>query len=769
MAEKSFTDKQREIVARKMGFEGPMDMFDSYLKSSPADARKYGLITETFMAKGGMAKKKQKRQKYAEGGSVADLYTQTLGRAPDAAGLAYWQSQFGSTVDPAEAAAFKAASAPELQTKTVEDLYQGILSRPSETAGASYWKEQFGPTIDANEVAAFNAAAQAELNAKKTTTTTPPTTTAAPTTKTGPTAPAPAQVTAAQVQENAQQFIDTQLAPDAATQATAERARTFTAAAPEALPAAKIGTVTAAEAVQGQTTALKPTVGTLGAASLVDAAQAVPTDTAVAALKAAEGKATQIGAAPVRTAGAAELVTGPATDQARIEAELAKNVAAQGTVTEEMTVQGQLNKLLADFEAKNPPAWAASSMRQANAILSARGVGASSIAGQAIIQATLEAATPIAAADAQTQAQMGLQNLSNRQQIAVLSAQQRATFLGQEFDQAFQTRVINAAKVSDAANQTFNAEVQITLENARLTQTMDMANLSNRQAMTMATAAQIANLETANLTNRQQSRVLNAQAFLQMDMANLANIQQTELFKTQANIQTILSDTAQLNAAAQFNATSENQTNQFFAQLIAQADQFNVAQMNGMGQFNADQTNAVSKFNTEAQNLRDQFNAQNRLVIDQSNAQWRREIATANTAALNRANEFNATKAQEITMVTYNNQWQQFRDELEYSWRSAENTADRLNRVAISEIQSNASILTATMSRDAELTKTIASSAGKILGGVDVGGVAKGALDLLIKGGASVYDAGVGIYDTLFGGGSESTTQYRESSYLLED
>ena len=699
MAEKTFTEKQREIVARKMGFEGPMDMFDSYLKSSPADARRYGLITENFMAKGGMVKKKQKVRKMAEGGL------------------------------------------------TVEKLYGDILGRSSDAPGAAYWTERFGSEIDASEIAAFNAAAQAELNARKTTT-------PAPSSPAAPAAPAPAQVTAAQVQETPQQIINTQLAPTAATQATAVQAPIFTAAAPEALPAAKIGTVTAAEAVQGQTAALKPTVGELGAASLVDAAQAVPTDTAVAGLPAAQGTATQIAAAPVRTVGAGELVAGTTVDQARIEAELAKNVAAQGTVTEEMTVQGQLNKLLADFEAQNPPAWAASSMRQANAILSARGIGASSIAGQAIIQATLEAATPIAAADAQTQAQMGLQNLSNRQQIAVLSAQQRAAFLGQEFDQSFQTRVINAAKVSDAANQSFNAEVQVTLENARLTQTMDMANLSNRQAMTMATAAQIANLETANLTNRQQARVLNAQAFLQMDMANLANIQQTELFKTQANIQTILSDTAQLNAAAQFNAVSENQTNQFFAQLIAQADQFNVAQMNGMGQFNADQTNAVSKFNTEAQNLRDQFNAQNRLVIDQSNAQWRREIATANTAALNRANEFNATKAQEITMVSYNNQWQQFRDELEYSWRSAENTADRLNRVAISEIQSNASILTATMNRDAELTKTIASSAGKILGGVDVGGLAKTGLDLLIKGGASVYDAGVGIYDTLFGGPS---------------
>ena len=61
MAEKTFTEKQREIVARKMGYEGPMSMFDKYLQSTPADAQKYGLITEKFMAKGGMVSKEPRK------------------------------------------------------------------------------------------------------------------------------------------------------------------------------------------------------------------------------------------------------------------------------------------------------------------------------------------------------------------------------------------------------------------------------------------------------------------------------------------------------------------------------------------------------------------------------------------------------------------------------------------------------------------------------------------------------------------------------------
>ena len=46
------------------------------------------------------------------------------------------------------------------------------------------------------------------------------------------------------------------------------------------------------------------------------------------------------------------------------------------------------------------PAWAAGALRKANAAMSARGLGNSSMAAAAIIQATLESAIPIAQQDA---------------------------------------------------------------------------------------------------------------------------------------------------------------------------------------------------------------------------------------------------------------------------------------------------------------------------------------------------------------------------------
>ena len=91
------------------------------------------------------------------------------------------------------------------------------------------------------------------------------------------------------------------------------------------------------------------------------------------------------------------------------------------------------------------------------------------MAGQAIIQATLESALPLAQADASIFAQFEVQNLSNRQQRSMLSAQQRASFLGLDFDQGFQTRVQNAGRISDIANLNFTADQQIQLENSRVT------------------------------------------------------------------------------------------------------------------------------------------------------------------------------------------------------------------------------------------------------------------------------------------------------------
>lgn len=295
-----------------------------------------------------------------------------------------------------------------------------------------------------------------------------------------------------------------------------------------------VGDVGADAAISGTTLATAAPVSP--AAQLITQQAAPQVATAVADLQAAQVQApTQITAAQQDASavsglqaaqGAASVLTNPVQRQIQT-GELvseAANAQTAATFTEQIeaataqpstqaTVQGQLEQLYTNFNIANPPAWASGAIRTATQRMAQRGLGASSLAGQAIVQATLEAAIPIAQADAAIISQFERDNLSNRQQRAMLSAQQRAAFIGQEFDQTFQSRVQNSARIGDIANQNFTAEQQVALENSRNVQTVNLANLNNRQAVTLAEASALANLDQANLNNRQQAAVQSAQNF----------------------------------------------------------------------------------------------------------------------------------------------------------------------------------------------------------------------------------------------------------------
>ena len=467
-------------------------------------------------------------------------------------------------------------------------------------------------------------------------------------------------------------------------------ATTTTAQPVQETQAAQAQATQAAPAVTAALQATQAAQGTVDPRAEVVAAQ--QTTSAVGNLQEAQGNAILMDNPQQREIQQGELISGNTVDATKVAQATAQIQAAEATPSTQATVQGQLAQLTDNFDASNPPAWAAGSLRAATAQMAARGLGASSLAGQAIVQATLEAALPIAQADANVRAQFEQQNLTNRQQAAMIAAEQRARFLNLEFDQEFQARVQNAAKISDVANMNFTAEQQVALENSRIANSMNLQNLSNSQAMVMAEAAALSQLDTANLNNRQQAAVQNAQSFLQMDLANLTNQQQTEVFKAQQRIQSMFNDQAAENAARQFNATSENQVNQFFANLASQTAQFNAAQMNAQAQYNAGQANTVERFNAELNDQRDRFNATNQLAIAQNNAVWRREIATADTAAVNRANEINATAILDISKQAYDNMWNYYADTMEWAWTSADNSQERLNKLAVAKINAESSM-----------------------------------------------------------------------------
>ena len=513
-----------------------------------------------------------------------------------------------------------------------------------------------------------------------------------------------------------------QLTPQANVQEAAKVTEVTQADTADKIEATTYDATKSAEAVKKETDALEAAQGEVSEEAKAKAATMTAADSELMnseEIKAQKGTSIDVEAPAAREIEEGELVD---LDQISGQAEKAAKFAeqiqyAEATPSKQATVAGQLDNLMADFEGGQTPAWAAGAMRAATATMAARGLGASSMAGQAIIQAAMESALPIAQADAATNAQFEQQNLSNRQSRMMLAAQQRAQFIGQEFDQAFQARVINAGKVSDVANMNFTAEQQIALENSRAANTMELANLNNSQAVVMAKASALANMDMANLSNLQQAAVQQANAFLQMDMANLNNEQQTAIFKSQQNVQALFNDQAAENAERQFNAASKTQTDQFFANLETQVNQFNASQSNAIAQFNTDSVNAMRQHNSSLQEQRDQFNAKQGLVIAQANAAWRQNVATINTAAQNTSNAEYARTMNNMTSKNMDEYWQRERDIMSYAFTSAENSADRISNVLIAEMTGEQKAAYADAMGKGTLTATLAKGAMDYIAG----------------------------------------------------
>ena len=508
--------------------------------------------------------------------------------------------------------------------------------------------------------------------------------------------------------------------PTAGDAGTAETAETTTgttteATSPTATPAAVADAIKAAAEVKEVTDATTAAEGAVSDEAQVDGATMDTSEAGTLDVEAAQiDEATTVADTPDREVEEGEMIEGSTVDMDRVKEET-NFEAATGSPSTDATVRGQLTSLMADFEGGSPPAWAAGAMRAATTAMAQRGLGASSMAGQAIIQAAMESALPIAQIDASTFARFEEQNLSNRQQVAMFAAEKRADFLGLEFNQEFQARVANAAKISEIANVNFTADQQVALENARIANSVDMANLNASNAKVLADAANLTQLDLANLNNRQQAQVQNAKSFLEMDMANLNNEQQTKLFKSQALINSIMSDAAAENAAEQFNASSENQTNQFFAGLTASISQFNAEQSNAMEKFNAGEANAIAEFNTTQLNLRDQFNTQNGLIIEQANAEWFQKIATTDNAAINQSNREEAAAANNMTAKGFDAYMMEVRDLMDYAWKTANNDADRAVTLSVAKLETEAKAAQARATKSSGLWSALGAVASQLV------------------------------------------------------
>ena len=439
----------------------------------------------------------------------------------------------------------------------------------------------------------------------------------------------------------------------------------------------------AATAVYNQVTDANAALGALSQNAQINSPQGTVSSQALS--QAATGQATQA-TTPVRTLSTQELV-----ESATLSDIGGYQSASEQTMStpQEATVQYQLTQLMSQFDNNQIPAFAAPAIKVANDAMLQRGLGASSMAGQAILKAAMEATTAIAVQDANMYAQFNMANLSNKQQTAIVNAQLRATLTGQELNNEQQSRVLNTAKVSEVNNLNFTAEQTVALENARLMQNMSLANLNNEQQSALQNAATLANMDVRNLDARLTAAVQNAKSFLDLDMANLTNDQQAKTLTYQSKIQSLLSDAAGQNAASQFNAKAQDQVDQFYKTLSTSIQTANANRVSAQEQFNVDQANSVRKFNTEMENERDKFDSEMNLLIDQSNVVWRRGINTTTNAEQNRVNQVNAKNLLDLTTSAQNQLWNRYRDEAAWLIQLQESREARAHQAALQAQQNN--------------------------------------------------------------------------------
>jgi hypothetical protein len=221
---------------------------------------------------------------------------------------------------------------------------------------------------------------------------------------------------------------------------------------------------------------------------------------------------------------------------------------------------------------------------------------------------------------------------------------------------------------------------------------INIANLNARQQAVLQNANNVAAMDMANLDARMKAAVQNAQSFLAIDLKNLDNEQSTEVLNYQGRLQALFTDAAAENATQQFNAKSQQQVDEFFAELGVQVDNANANRAAAMAQFNVDQVNSIATFNASLQDSREKFDVQMATQIDQSNVLWRRQIALVDTQAQNEANRQNVMNQLQVSQNALSALWQRYRDESSWLMQSTENAIQRSHQLAMLEFEKTANI-----------------------------------------------------------------------------
>ena len=299
----------------------------------------------------------------------------------------------------------------------------------------------------------------------------------------------------------------------------------------------------------------------------------------------------------------------PATVEAQIDSGADPQVtAAVAALPQEALVSVQMENLLAGMEDGKTPAWARPAVAAIEQQMAQRGLSASTVGRDALFNAIIQSALPMAQSNAQALQQRAQQNLSNQQQANLASAQNTMT-----------VRMQNLANRQTAASQTASMAQEIKVQQGSFSQQATITTAQQKQQAEMATfqaAQQKAQQESAQ---RQQAAIAELSTNAQMDLANL-----------QA-----------LNAAGAENMSAEQQGrltkyNAQIAKVMRQADlkqDMEKANLNSSLQMrlaNLSEMNAAAKDTMTAENQEELTNLQTLVDFRKTDAQFAQQMDMAN-------------------------------------------------------------------------------------------------------------------------------------------
>jgi hypothetical protein len=356
-----------------------------------------------------------------------------------------------------------------------------------------------------------------------------------------------------------------------------------------------------------------------------------------------QGDSSQIGGIPTMAASSMQAVTGEARktaaadmmavvgnmppevtaaiseDPATVEAQLDTGedptvTAAVAALPPEALVSVQMENLLSGMEEGKTPAWARPAVAAIEQQMAARGLSASTVGRDALFNAIIQSALPIAQSNAQALQQRAAQNLSNEQQANLASAQN-----------TMQIRMQNLANRQTAASQTADMAQQIKVQQGQFKQQAKMTTADQQQQVRMQNIQNAQQKASQESAQRQQAALANLDAGTRMDLANLEA----------------------LNLAGKENLNAEQQTK--LANYQAKVDRImRQAELNQ----DMEKANLDAKLRIEMQNLAEQ----NAAAKDTMSAE--NEERLVNLQTLVDFKKTNATLAQQMDLANLNNEQQ---------------------------------------------------------------------------------------------------------------